>query len=292
MADAKAHKLGQLIGEFIEKNFEKQLTEICHTRGLYLDVVGKTRPARGGKKVKWEDIYGASHDLDFVIERNGTDQKLGIPAALIECAWRRYTKHSKNKAQEIQGAVLPIAEKYNKYKPFLAAVLAGFFTQPSIQQLESSGFIVLYFEYDIIIDAFKEVGVDLSFGEDTPDNDAQSKIDCFLSLSEEQLLSAFDIIISNSKEKIDTFKNSLINALDRQIISIVVSPMYGYTDTFNCIEDAINFLSNIDLTSQDRPLQFKQIFVQIQYSNDDKVSGTFSSTSNAVSFLNSVLNSN
>lgn len=52
MADAKAHKLGQMIGEFIEKHFESELLSICKTRGLYLDVVGKIRKARKGKKVK------------------------------------------------------------------------------------------------------------------------------------------------------------------------------------------------------------------------------------------------
>ena len=58
MANAKAHKLGQMIGEFIEKNFEKELLSICNGRNLYLDVVGKSRKARKGKKVKWIDVYG------------------------------------------------------------------------------------------------------------------------------------------------------------------------------------------------------------------------------------------
>ena len=46
---------------------------------------------------------------DYVLERGGTDTVRGLPAAFIETAWRRYTKHSRNKAQEIQGAVLALA---------------------------------------------------------------------------------------------------------------------------------------------------------------------------------------
>jgi len=46
---------------------------------------------------------------DHVLERGGTDAMRGVPAAFIETGWRRCTKHSRNKAQEIQGAVLALA---------------------------------------------------------------------------------------------------------------------------------------------------------------------------------------
>ena len=52
MAKAPVHKLGQMIGDFIEKYFEGELTQICQQRQMYLDVVGKERSARKGKKVR------------------------------------------------------------------------------------------------------------------------------------------------------------------------------------------------------------------------------------------------
>lgn len=55
-------------------------------------------------------MNGNAHDLDFVLERGGSDDKIGMPAAFIETAWRRYTKHYRNNAQEIQGALEPLAE--------------------------------------------------------------------------------------------------------------------------------------------------------------------------------------
>ncbi|PYU96302.1 MAG: hypothetical protein DMG25_02190, partial [Acidobacteria bacterium] len=64
------------------------------------------------------------HDLDYVLERGGTEDTLGVPIAFIESAWRRYTKHSKNKAQEIEAAVMPIALTFARHQPFCGAVVA------------------------------------------------------------------------------------------------------------------------------------------------------------------------
>src|SRR4030066_1919724 len=169
MAESPAHRFGQLIGELLEAVVLPQLEAFCKNQGLYLDHQKKTRPARTGKKVTWEDHYGNVHDLDFVIERDGSDEIIGRPLAFIETAWRRYTKHSRNKAQEIQGAILPLAEKYRWNNPFLGAVLAGVFTEGSLDQLRSLGFHVLYFPYESLVAAFQLEGIDVAFDESTPD---------------------------------------------------------------------------------------------------------------------------
>jgi hypothetical protein len=94
MAESPAHRFGQVIGELLESVVRPQLEQFCHRQGLYLDHQKKVRKARRGRKVSWEDHYSNSHDLDFVIERDGTDQELGQPVAFIEVAWRRYTKYN------------------------------------------------------------------------------------------------------------------------------------------------------------------------------------------------------
>ncbi|MCL4505706.1 MAG: hypothetical protein M1140_06740 [Chloroflexi bacterium] len=148
MAQSPAHKFGQIIGGLLESVIRPQIEDFCLRHGLYLDHQGRDRPARRGRKVTWQDQYGNIHDLDFVIEQGGTDQTIGQPVAFIEVAWRRYTKHSRNKAQEIQGAILPLAEKYNWNTPYLGTVLAGVFTEGSLDQLRSHGFRVFYFPYE------------------------------------------------------------------------------------------------------------------------------------------------
>jgi hypothetical protein len=107
MAISPGHKFGQLIGEVLEMAIEPILSEFAKQQGLFLDKKGP-RPVRDGQKVCWTDLNGNKHDLDFVLERGGTPDRFGVPVAFIEAAWRRYTKHSRNKAQEIQGAILPL----------------------------------------------------------------------------------------------------------------------------------------------------------------------------------------
>jgi hypothetical protein len=107
----------------LQAAMEPVLADFATSHRLYLDKKGP-RPARKGLKVTWSDRLGNQHDLDFVLERGGTPNKIGIPVAFIEAAWRRYTKHSRNKAQEIQGAITPLCETYRQYRPLPGPFLA------------------------------------------------------------------------------------------------------------------------------------------------------------------------
>src|SRR5690349_3737803 len=103
MALSPSHKFGQDLGKLLEyvvlyEILKPRLEAFAKQKSFFLDSQG-ARPARAGKKVTWLDKYGNSHDLDFVIEAGGTAKKVGRPVAFIEAAWRRYTKHSKNKVQ-------------------------------------------------------------------------------------------------------------------------------------------------------------------------------------------------
>ena len=105
MASSPSHKFGQDLGNLLEHVvlymiLKPRLEAFAKAKNYYLDWQ-KDRLAREGKKVCWNDKYGNKHDLDFVIEAGGTETVRGIPVAFIEAAWQRYTKHSKNKAQEI-----------------------------------------------------------------------------------------------------------------------------------------------------------------------------------------------
>jgi len=86
MAKSPAHKFGQVIGSLLESVVKPQLEQFCQRQGMYLDYHNKDRLARRGRKVLWEDLYGNTHDLDFVIERDGADNAIGRPVAFIEVA--------------------------------------------------------------------------------------------------------------------------------------------------------------------------------------------------------------
>lgn len=286
MATSPAHKFGQILGNLLEEILEPIFVKICTDRGLYLDIVGKSRSARSGKKVSWEDIYGNKHDLDFVIEFSGTNERLGKPIAFIEVAWRRYTKHSKNKAQEIQGALLPIADRFKHDKPFLGAIVAGEFTAPSLAQLKSSGFEVLYFQYASLVTAFKTVGLDIEYGEDTSDVIMQAKVVQIENISVANKSKVMRQIINLNQNNITIFETSLVNSLDRQPIEISILPSYGLNQTFLTTDEAIEYLMHYDTHVVPEHLEFQQFTIIIKYTNGDKITAELKSIEKANDFLN------
>jgi hypothetical protein len=273
MAESPSHRFGQIIGNLLEAVIEPFLTDFAARQRLYLDYQNNPRKARKGKKVTWEDPYGNVHDLDFVLERNGTDESTGTPVAFIEVAWRRYTKHSRNKAQEIQGAILPLAEKYQWSSPFLGAVLAGVFTEGSLAQLRSLGFNILYFPYDTLVTAFAQEGIHIAFDETTPDADFHQCVKTIGSAAESKKERIKDRLIRANQRQLDEFMSSLAQRLERMIEKVVVIPLYGRSSEFGTIADAIKFLDQHRIYEGSG--EFRRYEVLVTFTNGDRVEGSF-----------------
>lgn len=283
MAKSPSHKWGQIIGDFLELTFEKELAKFARKHKLYLDQRGE-RKARKGKKVSWVDSFGNAHDLDFVLERNGTNNKIGSPVAFIESAWRRYTKHSRNKAQEIQGAILPLVATHRNYAPFMGVVLGGVFTQGAITQLKSLGFDVLYFSYDTIVKAFSKFGIDASFEENTPTAEFDKKILQWEQFKEKDKLAKQ--LLRLNKEQVTSFFEDLEKCVSRYIISVQVIALHGNSQELDSIQKAIEFIESYsNPTNGNLPLVKYEI--TIKYNNGDKVEGTFNGKEDTLEFLNS-----
>ncbi|MBR5951204.1 MAG: hypothetical protein IKZ87_07205 [Actinomycetaceae bacterium] len=287
MAKSPAHKFGQIIGNLLEEIMAPRLAEFCTQRGLYLDKKGVRGAARPGKKVTWVDKFGNAHDLDFVIEKGGTAQQRGRPLAFIETAWRRYTKHSRNKVQEIQSAILPIVEKYDRDCPFFGAVLAGEFTTASLEQLRSLGFRVAYIPYESVITSFASVGIDARFDESTPDalfQQLAEEIDSLSPVLREKFKA--NLVEGNSEILMD-FIESLKNAVDRHIEKIIIIPLHGVETTFGSVAAAISFVNGYhDAAVGER--QFRKFEIIVRYGNGDRIEAQFSTASAATGFLNQV----
>ncbi len=273
MAKSPSHKFGQLIGNLLEELIEPFLTDFAKRSGLYLDYQKNSRKARKGKKVTWKDPYGNLHDLDYVLERGGTADMLGTPVAFIEAAWRRYTKHSRNKAQEIQGAILPLAEKYQWSNPFLGAVLAGVFTEGSLEQLRSLGFHVLYFPYETIVAAFASCNIDVAFDEKTPDRSFQKCVTQIEKAPKATMQMVKDHLANANKTEINNFVAALKERLDRMIEKIIVIPLYGRSNEFATIDDALRFLDGHSV--YEGCGDFRKYEVFISFTNGDRVEGSF-----------------
>ena len=280
MAESLSHKFGQIIGDLLELAILPYLENFATKNKLFLDKKG-TRITRKGKKLTWTDLNDNKHDLDFVLERGGTEDALGVPIAFIETAWRRYTKHSRNKAQEIQGAIIPLSEKYKNSSPFLGVVLAGEFTRGALNQLQSLGFSVLYFSYETVIKAFSKFGIDADFNEKTSEKEFKKKIVGWEALENKEYV-AKELIKLNKKE-VDIFFISLGSSVSRFIESILILPLHGQEFSLLTATDAIEYLKNY---SEDKlNLQLIKYEIIIKYNTGDKIEGSFKNKKDAIVFL-------
>ena len=278
-----AHTFGQIIGNVLEVAVEPALRKFASDHGLFLDKKGP-RHAREGKKVTWTDLYGNSHDLDFVLERGGTEKAIGIPVAFIETAWRRYTKHSRNKAQEIQGAIQVLALTHKYSCPFTGAILAGVFTEGALTQLKSLGFHVLYFPYTSILTAFNSVGLDADFDENTSEKEFRRKISRWKPLSKKTKRSVAEHLVNLHKADIQAFFDALEKIVTRKIAKITVIPLHGRESEYQTVEAAIEFLTSYKGTNIEAGVYKYEIY--IRYSNGDRITAEFTGKDAAVEFLN------
>lgn len=298
MAESLAHKWGQLIGDIFELFVRNILVTVAAEHSLYLDYKKprKARVNQGGKdlaKVTWQDSFGNKHDLDYVLELGGTEEKLGTPVAFIESAWRRYTKHSKNKVQEIEAAVLPIARTFSRHQPFCGAVVAGEFTKNALQQLASNGFGVLHIPYASILAAFGEIGIDASSQDGaggTRENDFRRKIKAWEALKQPD---ATDTLLEKLHElhagAIADFVQRLNESINRRVTSVRLTVLRGTSVTCPDVSAAIRYLADnsrgtrVREDEEDR----EHFEVQLRFNTGAKIEAIFPGREEAIGFLKS-----
>jgi|SRR5579859_764757 len=281
MAESPSHQFGQVIGDVLEAGLEPTLQGFADKYNLYLDKHGP-RPAREGNKVSWTDKNGNKHDLDFVLERSGTPKTIGTPIAFVETAWRRYTKHSRNKAQEIQGAIMPLVETYGS-SPFIGAVLAGEFTEGAISQLVSLGFVVAYFPYASVVKAFSIVEIDASSDEGTADSEFAARMEKWNALLPSQKEDVGRELFRLNAKQIGEFMERLEQTVTRQVKSVRILPLHGNPMEWKTVNEAIKFISGYKEDSKSSP--FCRYEVLIVFINGNRITGEFISKKDAIQFL-------
>lgn len=287
MANSPTHRFGQIIGDLLELAMINYLMPVANQFNFFLDYRHQRVVRNNKMEVIWKDVNGNKHKLDIVMEEGGSQQVLGIPRVFIEIAWRRYTKHSKNKAQEISGAILPLVEKYRCYSPFYGAIIAGDFTQNSINQLLSEGFCIVYFPLVTIEQAFMQLGINAHWDENTPDEAVLDKIKEYEILNDDEKQILSNNLIQNNLNQLERFKTNLINSLNRKILSIRIISVYGNSLEFSTVKEACNFIINYNEYNID--LKFYKYEIYVKYTNGDKIEMQFCDKHNAISFLNQLL---
>jgi len=284
MAVSFSHKFGQIIGDLLELAIQPHLEKFAKKNKLFLDKKGK-RKARTGLKVSWSDGKGNKHDLDFVLERGGTENKIGQPVAFVESAWRRGTRHSKNKVQEIQAAINPIVLHNKSTICFKGAVLGGDFTNSSMSQLLSDGFAVLYFPTELFVKAFKKYNLDILSDDETEEAEFKTRILAWENFQKkEELCKA---LLNLNKTAANEFFASFSKSVSRFIERIIILPLHGQEAISNSITEAIDFLQ--DYSENKSKLQLSKYEIIIRYNNGDKIEASFKDKNDTISFLEKYL---
>lgn len=278
------HKLGQMIGNFFEELFAEDLVGFCGQHGFYCDRRGLRPKVRGtSRKVTWIDKYGNKHDLDYMVEKNGSHEQRGVPVAFIELAWRRYTKHSRNKTGELEGSLLHLRDSYPTCR-FLGAILAGEYTDGGKNQLTSHGITVLHVPFEVLAACFRTRNVELDYPEDAPAEHKRSVIQRWEALSERGTNAVKRRLRQVIAKDYSEFKKVLEKALLRNIESVRVLPLYGSELVFSSVLEATRALTSFEEARQgESPLV--KFEVQLRFSDGDRVEGAFRDKQDALNFL-------
>lgn len=287
MAKSYAHMYGEIIGDFFEFSMIRYLRPTVESLGFYLDYRHE-RPARNGQKeVRWVDAGENKHKLDIVIEENGSETVIGTPRAFIEMAWRRYSKHSKNKVQEISGALVPLVEKYKKAAPFYSAVLSGEFTNNALDQLRSQGFTVCYIDLDKMEEVFSAFGMTIKWVENTPESLFKDMVTKYQKLSKKKQDELYNKFITVNKTELERFKKALVLSLSRKLERVIIVPTHGLAVPFNTVEDACNYINGYDEQNTTAPVLYYEII--IRFNTQEEYSCKCKEKAKAIEFLNNYI---
>lgn len=162
LTSSSGHKLGQLVGDWFEEYIAARLLqEIAGKLGLYLDHRFKKRSCRS-EKILWQDLDGNNVDYDFVLELGGDDRLQGIPVAFFETFWRRGARHSKDKARDDSGKLLPMRSTYPTAR-VLGIISAGDFTKPAQELVRSRSIDLFYIPKEQIFKAWRDSGIEIDY---------------------------------------------------------------------------------------------------------------------------------
>lgn len=161
---SSGHKLGQLVGDWFQDWFVVPLlNEVAGRLGLFLDHRNcrRVRAVRSDR-ILWVDEDKNQVDYDFVMELGGSVDTLGIPVAFLECFWRRGARHSKDKARDDSGKLMPMRQTYPTAR-FLGIVASGEFTRPARELIESRKINLLYVPKVKVIETFRTLGLEMDY---------------------------------------------------------------------------------------------------------------------------------
>ena len=244
------------------------------------------RPTLRGslKKVRWRDNQGNKHDLDFVLERGGSAEKQGSPVAFLEAAWRRYTKQTRNKVNEIEGALLPLRESHRTCR-FCGVIAAGKWSQPGLEQFRSHGIQVLHISYEDLIAAFQIKGVNLDYAEKASPPVKRALVKTLEGLSAKDFTEIAVALEAAVEEDLKNFLITLEVSVTTEVSQILIGGIFGRRAEVSSIGEAIAWIQGFDAADLSG-LEFKNFETLLRFKDGREIVGrSFPNKESAIQFL-------
>ena len=278
------HKLGQIIGVLLQRTFKGLLLDFAARNDLYCDMAGPRPGVRKGRKVTWFDQSGNPHDLDYVLERGGSDTIGGVPVAFIEIAWRRYTKHSRNKAGELADALRPLAVSYLTTR-FVGTILAGEFSEGGIRQLRSAGIDVLALPFATIEAAFASEGARINYLERATLAEKAALNQVLESLTDAQLERIAGRLRGEISHEYKQFEARLSEAVNASPLRVRIVTLFGFEEEYSTVGAAIMALEAKGHATTDLRGEPQGYEVFIEFLSGSEIKGRFATRDELIAFL-------
>jgi hypothetical protein len=260
------HTIGSAIGNWFEKFFVLPLLgEVAQKLDLFLDNRFIERPARG-EKITWEDGDGNSVDYDFVLELDGTPDKIGSPIGFLECFWRKEKRHAKDKARDDSGKLMPMHSTYPTAR-FLGIIAAGDFTGPASNWGRSRDIDLFYIPKAKIIEAFKRNKLSIDYIDKAPETEKEKLLlafeECFTDVVRGDVAKTLKELVGRTtiRSYLDRVRAKL-GALPQEIRLILRHESAPFV--FASVGEVTNFLTQPGFTI-DQPIE--SYVYQITYSD-------------------------
>lgn len=263
---SSGHKFGQLIGDWFEEYFVfPLLKQVAENLNLFIDSRFVPRTARGDK-ILWKDVDDNAVDYDFILEIDGTEDKLGIPVGFIECFWRRGSRHSKDKARDDSGKLMPMRDTYPTAR-FLGIVGAGDFTMPAKNLITSRNIDLFYVPKEKMINAFLNNNLVIDYPDKSTEEEKAKLVNSFETafdkMAKRKVVDSLNILLGNAviNSYVDRIRAKL-SALPQEIRFILrhdSNPL-----VFNSVEAATEFLSKPEFKMENPEVSY---VYEISYSD-------------------------
>ncbi len=230
-----AAALGQEVGKLIED-------ELVGSLRLAMDGYGHTI---GPEKLK------NGTDVVFQIDAVVRDDK-GNPVILLDPKYIRYTKHNRDKGSWLCVAHYNLRKTYPTIRKSIA-VLAGNWSEPSVELVKSFGIETLRIPFEHISKVTSGFGIEFDWGEKDRETPRQSH-ESFLALDEDQKKELAERLIETVKKQLE---DSVIEVIQSTVSEQHVSAvevllktdsnqmlLLQYDSVSKAMEEMVRFISD------------------------------------------------